>query len=130
MSSPSWLQVPRFFNAFTRRREIFAGRFAMVGIFAACFWEVITPDHKDILSQITTFFNIAGLNVGNGFSASLLFGLIAWNAVSALAPWSETWTQENQRVSECCITCKAHAPTADVQQYTGPFYLVYSCIAC
>jgi len=90
-------RVPRFFNAFTRRREIFAGRFAMVGIFAACFWEVITPDHKDILSQLTSFFNIAGLNVGNGFSATVLISLIAWNAVSALAPWSETWTEENQQ---------------------------------
>jgi len=109
-------KVPRLFNAFTRRREIFAGRFAMVGIFAACFWEVITPDHMNILSQITSFFNIAGLNVGNGFSAAALFGLIGWNAVSALAPWSETWTEENQRD----VQKREPGPTQGAEDATHP----------
>jgi len=109
-------RVPRLFNAFTRRREIFAGRFAMVGIFAACFWEVVTPEHMGILSQITAFFNIAGLNVGNGFSAAALFGLIGWNAISALAPWSETWTEENQQD----IRKRQPGPTQGAEDATHP----------
>jgi len=110
-------KVPRAFSAFTRRREIFTGRLAMVGFFAACFWEVVTPGHNSILDQITAFFNLAGFeSATNTFSAAALFGLIGWNAISALAPWSETWTEENQRD----IRKRQPGPTQGAEDATHP----------
>jgi len=91
-------KVPQGVSAFTRRREIFTGRLAMLGFSAACFWEAVTPGHNNILDQITAFFNLVGFeSASNTTSAALLFGLIGWNAISALAPWSQTWTEENQK---------------------------------
>jgi len=91
-------KVPQGVSAFTRRREIFTGRLAMLGFSAACFWEAVTPGHNNILDQITAFFNLVGFeSASNTTSAVLLFGLIGWNAISALAPWSQTWTEENQK---------------------------------
>ncbi|KIZ02414.1 hypothetical protein MNEG_5546 [Monoraphidium neglectum] len=41
----SHYKAPNWLPAFTRRREIFAGRLAILGFAAACAFEVLTPDH-------------------------------------------------------------------------------------
>jgi len=88
---PSEPEVNPAVSAFTRRREIFSGRLAMVGFFAACFWEVVIPGHPNIMEQLSSFAGI-----GTGRVAAWLVILVAWNALTAVAPQSKTWSKQNQ----------------------------------
>jgi hypothetical protein len=82
--------------AFTRRREIFAGRIAMVGYFAAVFNEWFWPSHPNILEQVSGWGAAFGVNIPPPVVLTLILGLIGYNAVAALGPGSPTNTQENQ----------------------------------
>jgi hypothetical protein len=53
--------------AFTRRREIFVGRIAMVGFFAACAWETFLTNHPSIMRQVSMG---TGLDVGTVVGAT------------------------------------------------------------
>jgi len=84
--------------AFTRRREIFAGRLAMVGFAAACFWEYILPQHPNITQQIGFGLQLGGLNNATAATGTtFLVLLVLHNAITSLAPWSATFSEENQR---------------------------------
>jgi len=86
MAPPVGLLQP----AFTRRREIEVGRWAMMGYFVAAFWEVVLPWHPSVMQQLSS---ISGLD-----TAGLTFALAVFvlsNAVGALAPWSPTYDQRN-----------------------------------
>ncbi|KAL6764634.1 hypothetical protein V8C86DRAFT_3022274 [Haematococcus lacustris] len=88
-------KVTRWISAFTRRREVFAGRLAMVGLSAALFWEWALPNHPNILEQVSTGFNLAGFSFTPANAATLLGLLVVQNAFTALVPWSPTFSPEN-----------------------------------
>ncbi|KAL6764629.1 hypothetical protein V8C86DRAFT_3128843 [Haematococcus lacustris] len=88
-------KVTRWISAFTRRREVFAGRLAMVGLSAALFWEWALPNHPNILEQVSTGFNLAGFSFTPANAATLLGLLVVQNAFTALVPWSPTFSSEN-----------------------------------
>jgi hypothetical protein len=92
-------QVPQTIPAFTRRREIFAGRLAMIGFPAACFSEYMFADHPNIMQQVAAFAQSAGLPVGVPQVAALLAVLVGYNAIAALASSSPTWSDTNQAVN-------------------------------
>jgi len=82
--------------AFTRRREIFAGRIAMVGLSAACFWEYILPSHPNIMQQIGSGLQLAGLNGATAATgASLLSLVLLHDVITSLAPWSPSFSYPN-----------------------------------
>ncbi|GFH24931.1 uncharacterized protein HaLaN_22811 [Haematococcus lacustris] len=66
-----------------RKREIWVGRAAMLGVLAACYWEVHLTSHPSILTQLGTIIPVGTLAFGN--------------LVAALAPWSPTYSLKNQR---------------------------------
>lgn len=78
--------------AFTRRREAFASRLAMVGFFAATLVELYTPGHMGIIGQLNMW---TGLD--KGLLTAALTATIAYNTLGALGPWSPTFSEENQR---------------------------------
>lgn len=78
--------------AFTRRRELFAGRLAMLGFFAACFWELF-PGHPNITQQIVAL----GVPATQTQAAVVVLSIIAYNTIAALGPGSPTWSKENQK---------------------------------
>jgi len=85
-------------SSFTRRREIFAGRLAMIGFPAACFWEYVLPNHPNITEQVSYGLQLAGLNNATSATGATLIGLIVLqNFITGLAPWSTTFTSENLR---------------------------------
>jgi len=84
------IKVNPLVPAFTRRREVFAGRLAMLGFFAACAWEAFTPYHPGILRQVAW---VTGLDTRT--IAVAFMGLIAYNTVAAVAPWSPSYSSAN-----------------------------------
>lgn len=90
--SPEAPRVSLLTPAFTRRREVFVGRIAMLGFLAACVWEVVFPDHPGILRQVSGFTGLDISTVGTAF-----LGIIGFSVVGAIAPWSPTYSQENQQ---------------------------------
>jgi len=84
-------------SAFTRRREVFAGRLAMVGFWAACFWECYLPFRPNILGQLTAFSdNILNYHISEGTWLAIVGALVAYNGLSAFSPASPTLSNENQ----------------------------------
>ncbi|KAL6759303.1 hypothetical protein V8C86DRAFT_3133504 [Haematococcus lacustris] len=92
---PAEPKFPWWIPAFTRRREIFAGRLAMVGFTAACFWEYAIPGHPNIMQQLTIPFQLAGVPFTVATAASLLSGFISYSALAALGPWSPSFDPRN-----------------------------------
>lgn len=88
------LKVNPLIPDFTRRREVFTGRLAMFGYFAACFWEWFFPSHPGIISQVVGFGQEAGLPISPSLVGSLFGGIIVYNAISALFV---SQSQDNQR---------------------------------
>ncbi|KAL6760684.1 hypothetical protein V8C86DRAFT_3024281 [Haematococcus lacustris] len=92
---PAEPKFPWWIPAFTRRREIFAGRLAMVGFTAACFWEYALPGHPNIMQQLTIPFQLAGVPFTVASAASLFSAIISYSALAALGPWSPTFDPRN-----------------------------------
>jgi len=90
-------KVGPWISAFTRRREIFAGRIAMVGFSAACFWEYILPNHPNIFQQISGGLNLAGWNVSAAAGGSVLALILFHDVITSLFPGSPTFSDENAR---------------------------------
>jgi len=76
-------------SAFTRRRELFIGRLAMTGFFAAVVGEILTG--KGAIGQLSleTSLPPAVLNV-------LIGGIVVVNFITALNPNGPTFSKENQ----------------------------------
>jgi len=90
-------KVGPWISAFTRRREIFAGRIAMVGFSAACFWEYILPNHPNVFQQISGGLNLAGWDVSAAAGGTVLALIIFHDAITSLFPGSPTFSDENAR---------------------------------
>lgn len=75
------LKVNPAVPAFTRRREVLAGRAAMVGFFAACLWEANLSGHPGVIGQISLFTGVSPSAVG-----IFLLALIGYNAFGGLLP--------------------------------------------
>jgi hypothetical protein len=70
-----------------------------VGFPAAIFWEYILPNHPNITEQVAEGLQLAGLNnATSATGAALIGGVVLWNIISALAPWSATFSEDNLRV--------------------------------
>lgn len=78
--------------AFTRNREINAGRLAMLGFTAAYIGEIITPNHLGIIGQVS-----AWTGVSSGMVGTALVGLIVANLLGGVLPFSSTWDDDVQR---------------------------------
>jgi len=76
-------------SAFTRRREIFVGRLAMTGFFAATVGELLTG--KGALGQLSLETNLPP-----GVVKAIVFGIVIFNAITALNPAGTTFSEENQ----------------------------------
>ncbi|GLC37431.1 hypothetical protein PLESTM_000584000, partial [Pleodorina starrii] len=90
--SYSAVKVPIWMPAFTRRREIFVGRIAMVGFFATCVLEVMTANHLGPIRQVQMW---TGLDTST--ITALLLGIVVYNVLGGLGPWSPTFSPENLR---------------------------------
>eukprot|EP00891_Asterochloris_glomerata_P009902 jgi/Astpho2/9902/Aster-06614 len=75
--------------AFTRRREVFAGRLAMFGFSSALIGEIATG--KGILGQVALETGVPQSWVEIG-----LLVLLGYNVVAGLAPGSPTFSESNQ----------------------------------
>lgn len=76
--------------AFTRRRELFAGRLAMFGFSASIVGEILSG--KGTLAQLS-----AETGLPQGAVELGLVALIAYNFIQGLRPGSPTFSEENQR---------------------------------
>lgn len=77
--------------AFTRDREINAGRLAMIGFASACVGEIISDGHQGIIGQVAQALNLPPVVIGAGFVSIILFNLIG-----AVSPASDTWSDNVQ----------------------------------
>jgi len=77
-------------SAFTRRREIWVGRTAMTGFICAVIGEILTG--KGALGQLQLETRLPQ-NVIN----LAVVGIVAFNFVTALSPFSPTFDEDNQR---------------------------------
>lgn len=84
------LEVDPLQPAFTRRRELFAGRLAMFGFSASIVGEILTG--KGFLGQLALETGLPQSAVELG-----LVALIAYNFIQGLRPGSPTFSEENQR---------------------------------
>lgn len=84
------MEVNPLVPSFTRRREVFAGRLAMLGFLSACIGEVITGD--GIIGQVQIYTGLKPDTVG-----AIFVGLIVYNFIAGLGPNSPTFTEENQK---------------------------------
>jgi photosystem II protein len=92
----SQYKVNPLIPAFTRRREVFIGRLAIIGIVAAGFWEWFLPSHPNILLQVSGALNLAGLPAGPAAALAIIGFIAGYNALEGLAPGSPTFSRENQ----------------------------------
>jgi len=93
---PSAPKVPRIIPAFTRRREIFIGRLAILGLVGAFWIEAVFPNHPNIMQQFAGVINMAGIPITTGQVALLLGLTLLYNIIPALSPDSPTWSRANQ----------------------------------
>jgi photosystem II protein len=77
-------------SAFTRRREVFAGRLAMTGFFSAVIGELLTG--KGVIGQLSLETSLPP-----GVLKLLIAGIVAFNVITALGPGSPTFSEDNQR---------------------------------
>lgn len=83
-------EVTPFQSAFTRQREIWAGRTAMTGFFCACIGELITG--KGALGQLQLETRLPQNVINWG-----VFAIVAFNFVTALNPFGPTFDDDNQQ---------------------------------
>jgi len=76
-------------SAFTRRREVFAGRLAMSGFVAALAGEFLTG--RGALGQLQLETKLPQQYINYG-----VLGIVVFNFVTALAPGSPTFSPDNQ----------------------------------
>lgn len=88
--SGSAVQVNPLLPSFTRRREVFAGRLAMVGFLSACIGEEMTG--RGIIGQVQNYTGWSANAVVLAFAV-----LIGYNFIGALSPSSPTFSNENQK---------------------------------
>jgi photosystem II protein len=77
-------------SAFTRKREVFAGRLAMSGFLAGTIGELLTG--KGFLGQLSLQTNLPPVAV-----KGIVAAIVAFNVLTALNPLSETFSESNQR---------------------------------
>jgi photosystem II protein len=75
--------------AFTRRREVFVGRLAMLGFAASVLGELVTG--RGALGQIGIYTGLDQFWV-----KAIVFGTVLFNFIAATNPASPTWSAENQ----------------------------------
>lgn len=93
----SQVQVNPALPAFTRRREIFAGRIAMVGFTAACLWETFLPSHPNVIQQITHIGQLGGLSISPFWATATLAVLVGYDLLALIpSPLNPTFRQDNQ----------------------------------
>ncbi|GIL77118.1 hypothetical protein Vretifemale_6666 [Volvox reticuliferus] len=105
------VKVPVWIPAFTRRREIFVGRIAMVGFFATCVLEILTANHLGPIRQVQMW---SGLDTAT--ATAILMGIVVYNVLGGLGPWSPTFAPENLRDV-------ARRPTGPPSVLVNPFNL-------
>ncbi|KAL3145684.1 hypothetical protein ABBQ32_003219 [Trebouxia sp. C0010 RCD-2024] len=76
--------------AFTRRREVFVGRLAMVGFVSAVLGELFTG--RGVLGQVGLYTGLSRPAV-----QALVVGIVSFNYLAAVNPRSPTWSFENQK---------------------------------
>lgn len=84
------IKVPFWIPAFTRRREVFVGRIAQIGILAAAALEILTPEHFGPVQQVRLATGLAAPQI-----VSIITGIVLYNIVGAVGPWSPTYSEEN-----------------------------------
>ncbi|KIZ02413.1 Photosystem II protein [Monoraphidium neglectum] len=105
-------EAPLLLPTFSRRREIFAGRLAIVGFAAVAAWEILTPSHPGILnitSSLTGWSLATTKLVYSAFIGHGLLGLI-W-------PGSPTYSRAN--INDYNKRPEG-PPTAAVNPFTNP----------
>jgi len=95
-SFDSQVQTLPLVSAFTRRREVFTGRMAMLGFLAAFYWEWYFPSHPNILQKVSAFTARTGWQISAASVLSVVVAVVIWNTITALAPGSATYTRQNQ----------------------------------
>jgi len=118
-SFDSQVQTNWALAAFTRRREVFTGRLAMVGFFAACYWEWYFPSRPNILQQLSAFTAKTGFQLSEATLLTVVIGLVVYNALTALAPGSPTLSEENQRDVAKRPGGPTQEPPQSLQQFLG-----------
>jgi len=118
-SFDSQVQTNWGLSAFTRRREVFAGRLAMLGFNAACFWEWYFPSRPNILQQLSAFTAKTGFQLSEATLLTVVTGLVVYNALSALAPGSPTLSDTNQRDVAKRPGGPTQEPPQSFQQFLG-----------
>lgn len=78
--------------AFTRRREVLAGRWAMFGVPAALAWEIFHPAHPGPMAATSLLTGLSPGAVEAVFFACLAHGIFA-----AVSPTSPTYSKANQQ---------------------------------
>ncbi|PNH05956.1 Photosystem II protein, chloroplastic [Tetrabaena socialis] len=86
------VKVPFWMPAFTRRREVFVGRIAMLGFLATCALETFTAQHLGPIRQVQLWSGLSDSSV-----VAITLAIIAYNVVGGLGPWSPTFSPENLR---------------------------------
>uniref|UniRef100_A0A7S3QS99 Uncharacterized protein n=1 Tax=Dunaliella tertiolecta TaxID=3047 RepID=A0A7S3QS99_DUNTE len=90
--SPETPQVDPLIPAFTRRREVFASRFAMAGLGIACVLEAVLPDHPGLLVQAS---QLTGGLVEPATVYFLYLGIVAYNTERGSSLWGPTFEEAN-----------------------------------
>ncbi|KIZ02412.1 chloroplast photosystem II-associated protein [Monoraphidium neglectum] len=105
-------EAPLLLPTFSRRREIFAGRLAIVGFASVAAWEIATPGHPGLLS-ITS--SLTGWSLP--LTKLVYSGLIAHGLLGLLWPGSPTYSSANKRDY---ARRPEGPPTAAVNPFTNP----------
>ncbi|KXZ43390.1 hypothetical protein GPECTOR_92g613 [Gonium pectorale] len=90
--SASAVRVPIWMPAFTRRREVFVGRIAMLGFAATCALEIFTANHLGPIRQVQLWTGLDESTI-----VALTLGIVTYNVLGGLGPWSPTFSPENLR---------------------------------
>lgn len=89
-TDPNATEVDLLQPAFTRRREVFVGRLAMVGFVSAVFGELLTG--RGVLGQVGLYTGLSRPAV-----QAVVVGIVSFNYLAAVNPRSPTWSFENQK---------------------------------